>query len=413
LAHASKACTSPALHVQLVAARTHALGLLLVVTLGYMAGNDSVLRGSIALAFAGALALYWCLPAVPADGHVNAAALKPLHGALARASESLASGLLIQKDAAKEDEVLEQRRLGPGKVFSPEGMRLNAFAGIPGLDFADHVYDKLTTSEQTAYDEFSSKFDKAMATRMHELDVNRFFQLPDQFTKLRFLQADNYRVDTAVERLIGTVIWRQTSGLDDFISNPDEALLRRYRALRVRRIVGYDKHNRPFMVERLGEFFGSDVVKDAMTLDQFITCYRYDLCEVVSAMREGMEKLGPLPYRHRVAYLGDLTGLRFIQTFRLLPLLKTLTKQVDTHFVELAGPLYLIRAPSIAMKIWSLVKVFLDPKTASNINIDSSDGKAAIGELFGWECVPREFGGEHDYDVPHVPKAIDDEFNPS
>jgi hypothetical protein len=333
----------------------------------------------------------------PASPLLDAA--KALKAHVQKAKSILKHG---QDQQDEEAAWLSKRRFPAWKRFPVEGMRLNSFAGVANLDFAQHVRAKLPAREQAAFDSFSAAFDAEMKKHMHRLDAARFYQLPDDFTKLKFLQADQYKQDLAVVRLITTVVWRQTSGLDDFISNPDWELLGRYRDIRQRRVVGFDKANRPFMVERLGEFFGSDVVRDALSMDQYLMCYAFDISELTGAMREAYELFGG-PYQHRVGYLGDVRGLRFVQTMRLIPFLKALTKQVDTHFPEMAGPLYLLNAPTVASKLWPVVKVFLDPNTASKIVIDSSDAREKVLEIFGDVVVPKEWGGLHEYELGHVP----------
>lgn len=53
----------------------------------------------------------------------------------------------------------------------------------------------------------------------------------------------------------------------------------------------------------------------------------------------------------------------------------------------------------------------MDPNTAAKITLLSSDGREELAKRFPREILPKEFGGDLDVDLPHVPTKIDEEFN--
>jgi len=133
------------------------------------------------------------------------------------------------------------------------GMTLNCFSSVPNLDFDRDVFSKLDDAHKAAFLLFSEKFKVHLSTLGRLLDS----QIPDNYTGLRFLQADQYRVDDAVVRLSKTIVWRM-SNLDEFILHPNWTLINRCRGLRPRVWCGYDAKGRPLMFEKLGLFFGSE-----------------------------------------------------------------------------------------------------------------------------------------------------------
>ena len=297
-----------------------------------------------------------------------------------------------------------------GKTYAVAGMRINYFQGVSQLDFTADAFAPLSPAQKAAFEQFRIAWSHRERELMDADPPPNFAQLPDDFTKLRFLQSDHYDVAKAVDRLAATLQWRsKPNGIDDFISNPNPLLLARYKHLRVRRIVGLDKLGRPLICERIGEFFGHEEAYRGMPLSSFIMCYAYDLSEISAAMREAAE-LG-VPFSHRVGYIGDLSGMRLTTVLRLIPLLKTLTVEIDHHFVETAGPLLLINAPNYAMRVWSIAKRFLDPHTAANIHILHGPSTSEILSHFGPDVVPVEFGGTNPYTLPHLPAKVDEAFD--
>jgi len=263
------------------------------------------------------------------------------------------------------------------------------------------VLSKIPQDKQVIYNQYSSMMDTEV-TRLvnaNQIDSLRFWQKPDHFTKLRFLQADSYDLAKAVARLSHTVVWRQQSGFDDFVSEPDLKLYARYRALRIRRAVGaFDKCGRPLIVERLGGFMSDMQYQRGLTLPQFALCYAYDLSFVFAEFRKQVEQGGK--YSHRVAYIADLSGIRFGVSVRTVSLFKLLAAIVEGHFCEIAGPISLVNCPSFASYVYGLLKRFLDPHTTEMITLSSDSALPDLERLYGLEVVPQEYGGNLKYDIP-------------
>jgi len=124
---------------------------------------------------------------------------------------------------------------------------INFFEGIDSLDFYSSDCAKVLSKEEMI-----------LFTGMHkEMSTAKNDQIPwvepNEFTTLKFLQADNFDVKVASARYRKTVSWYFKFDVPSLVLHPPSAL-HLYRELRVRRFMGMDKFNRPIHVERLGEY---------------------------------------------------------------------------------------------------------------------------------------------------------------
>lgn len=287
-----------------------------------------------------------------------------------------------------------------------DGFRLNNFADIPGLDFARDVLSKLPEEKQVVF----GKFEKAFAYAFDPSIVKYKSNIPDQFTQLRFLQADKYDIEKAVARLLKTVVWRESSGLESFLDKPDWDLYRRSFALRPRIFLGFDKQHRPLYFEKLGEFFGNEDAYRGLSVKEWVLAYSFDIAAVTHKYRESVVKHGG-PYSHRMGFVGDISGIRAFTALKIIPFLKTLVKEVETHFPEFAGPIILVNTPPMVARLYSLVKKFLDPATAEKVSLVSDLGTSVMAEKFGIDVVPEAYGGKNPIKIIGCPKRVDAAFN--
>ncbi|KAH9262349.1 hypothetical protein BASA82_000617 [Batrachochytrium salamandrivorans] len=152
--------------------------------------------------------------------------------------EGLARVAYSREENEEEAAVVVNCAFGDKRTYPAEHMLLNAFQG---LDFTKLCFDTLSRSEQDSFTEFKSLF-----------PMGKFDYQPDDFTLALFLQADDYNQDKAQARLESCLKWRQEFGLDEFIKHPNSKLLARYRQLRIRRMVGFDRTGEPWWWKSLG-----------------------------------------------------------------------------------------------------------------------------------------------------------------
>jgi len=83
----------------------------------------------------------------------------------------------------------------------------------------------------------------------------------------------------------------------------------------------------------------------------------------------------------------------------------------DENSLYIAGNLIFVNAPSFAGSIWTIIKKFLDPKTASKISILVGPSREYLREVCGEAVLPIEFGGTNSYVLPHPVQKVDAIFD--
>lgn len=100
--------------------------------------------------------------------------------------------------------------------------------------------------------------------------------------------------------------------------------------------------------------------------------------------------------RYQSCVIMDLQGLsRATCNSRVLAIVQHQSRVDALCFPEILGKCLIINAPSFFSLIWSIIRRWLDPRTASKIEIYSSKSKAErrLAELISQEHLPREYGG--------------------
>jgi hypothetical protein len=158
----------------------------------------------------------------------------------------------------------------------------------------------------------------------------------DDWTLLRFLRADvrsgKYNHEASMARLLKALAFRRHMRADELIAKPPPEL-DRYEALRVRRWMGLDLSGRPAQFERLGAFLGSGNA-GAFTQQEWLAHYTRDLEITLHQLREASQVRAEPVLAYN--FFGDLDGLGPIWRHlgSVIPLLKFLTKEVESHYPE-------------------------------------------------------------------------------
>eukprot|EP00929_Paragymnodinium_shiwhaense_P108563 TRINITY_DN74883_c0_g1_i1.p1 TRINITY_DN74883_c0_g1~~TRINITY_DN74883_c0_g1_i1.p1 ORF type:complete len:502 (+),score=84.17 TRINITY_DN74883_c0_g1_i1:86-1507(+) len=233
------------------------------------------------------------------------------------------------------------------------------------------------------------------------LDRTKFYQEPDRHTLLIFLQADCYNVKKASERLRKTILWRQQSGFEDFIDNPDMEAWLTYWRVRPRRVLGYDKRGYVVSVEPLGQWLGGEGSPSAMSMEKWLLCYAFDMSLQQRAFRESSIKHNrPI---HRLAYIGDLAGINLGTTIQRVGFLRCLLS-IEMAFPECAADVILINAPKAVTVPLNMAKRFMDPRITEKVSVHEGVPVDYLREKFGPEGLPKAYGGCMDFPlIPTMP----------
>ena len=299
-------------------------------------------------------------------------------------------------------------------------MPLNLFSGC-GFDFKKVFFDKLTEKQQIQYNRFVREFDEELRNmrmryrsyslgpgmikiynpRCHGLSGLSFAieEDPDEETKLRFLRSDHYDVAKAKVRLLKTIRWREDRQVAGILKNRPP-YYDRYLAQKIRRIVGYDREQRPIIAERFGETLARNNL-DVMSLEEWLECIIYETELLIMEFR-GLSKKHGRPIGESVTIL-DLKGATLYGAYKNLSYFKTLDKELKNHYPELAGPIVIVNASYIATSFYNnIVKKFIAEETAAKVEMFTGVPTERLLRLADPDQLPVEYGKLRFADWTHL-----------
>jgi len=263
-------------------------------------------------------------------------------------------------------------------------------------------------------------------TKPNSLPLQPTYTLPpsglrplDDVTLYRYLLSDRhhkhltFHPETSLQRLLSALRFRQTHQADLIVRNlasssptdiPPSVL--RCQTLRIAIWAGRDRHHRPVVFERLGQFFQKGHAS-AATFEEWMESYLYFLERHFVEMRRAAEATGrPV---QRIVYFADFQGVvssilnRKIWT--IVPLLKHLVRTVECHYPEIVDHIILFNVPRMASAAYNVVKGFLDPVTAEKIELFAGVPLERFRECMGEEVIPKEYGGRNEMEYPQTGDA--------
>lgn len=269
----------------------------------------------------------------------------------------------------------------------------------------DH-YTSMSDEERETYTAFLGQVKNINWDDVEGIDPQQPLVLPDDLTCLRFLQADKYNTETALKRLMATLLFHQEYKVAQIMSNQPQKL-ESYRKLRARAMMGMTKDGMPIFVERLGHFMCgiTSVEGKALTGQEYIECFLYDLGLLISSIRKSHEETSQndkVATTWKATWIMDCAGIRYFRALKSMSTLKLIDSVTEPNFPELAGPIYLINAPTVASALWRVAKNFLDPTVAAKIEIHSGVPTELLESRIDKSVLFEEYGGTNS---GHFPKA--------
>ena len=98
----------------------------------------------------------------------------------------------------------------------------------------------------------------------------------------------------------------------------------------------------------------------------------------------------------------DLEGLSYFGDSRGMQLFKDALEIDQGTYPEFLGNLFLINAPFIFRGMWSVIKGWIDPKTASKFVVLGSDYRETLLKYIDEDQLPVEYGGTNQRSLPVV-----------
>ena len=254
----------------------------------------------------------------------------------------------------------------------------------------------------------------------------------DDITLVRFMRADACKLDKSEARLRATLAWRAARNVDGVLDNPPRHGAE-YQRLRIRSWMGEDVQGRPVQFERLGAFFGSGNC-GAFTREEWLQATLWDMERLMAKLRDASVKRGSTVQEY--CFIADVTGCKsthrtvvpsalefsatdwerltakrlpplldeLVNGMKTIPLLQTLTEEVECHYPEIAGAIVLFNCPSMLTSLFNrVVKPFMDPITAAKVEMHVGVPLDRLRELLGSDDnIPVCYGGRNTTAFPET-----------
>lgn len=208
----------------------------------------------------------------------------------------------------------------------------------------------------------------------------------------RFLVAKKWDVDAAAAQLGATIAWRATHVPPALASPPTERLALVRKLFPSNPLLGISKSGHPVSLACLcvsdpgvvaKEITASDLVSDFVVRAEWYSSVVF---------QDASAKAGSVIDKE--VALVDISGLGLSHR-PLLSLFKEFNATSGAFFPERTAHIVVLNAPRAFSVLWSLAKVFVDPRTARKVAI-CSDGAAqlaALSEHLHEADIPARYGG--------------------
>jgi len=233
-----------------------------------------------------------------------------------------------------------------------------------------------------------------------ERDPENIAELYDEFKSrtgcrsslesLRFIRSRKYDVNAAVVSWVATTKWRAANGIEGMHLLPPPKGLDVVLKLMPERYHGFAKDGSPLYIGQWGKTDFTEFSKRVRVSD-FLSVHFYQMEGIIQKMcPEGSKRPGGLPNQCLVTLL-DLKGFG-LNARRFFPHFKAMSDADTAYYPETLGRTLIVNAPAIFPTIWGIVKSWLDPFTASKVQV-YSDCPAEILKYIDADQLPVEYGG--------------------
>jgi hypothetical protein len=254
-------------------------------------------------------------------------------------------------------------------------------------------HGSLTPTQQALLEEVQ-RFVLDEAIDLSDLALNALFP---QLTLLRYLRANKFDVEKTTTQIQKNVAWRREHKVKELIGKTPEEILGCHMDALIAVFphwqCGFDVDGRPVMYKEYSKKFQVEKLLKITTLDAI---KMYHIWENEACSRLCYEQSLKTGYIvDTVSAVIDIHSLGIMQVTRdFLAIVKSIAEIDQEQYPETLGKTYIINTPSAFPFVWRGIKPWIDPITASKINIfGASEFDEALKSDIGVHSLPLTYGG--------------------